>query len=109
MWHMKIGGEAIKLLNRNQTIRFTTSEEDANDDSVDSFAECKYFATGTFPNQPASIISTIPAFLKGAEGVQFIDNDQLKQNQVHYHRHSVLKIWMVVVSLLVLIYSLQKE
>ena len=57
-----------------KTIRFTSSEEDANDDSVDSFAECKYFATGNYPNQPASIISTIPAFLKGAEGVQFIDN-----------------------------------
>ena len=45
-----------------------------NDDSVDSFAECKYYATGTFPNQPSAIISTIPSFLKGAEGIQFIDN-----------------------------------
>jgi len=57
-----------------KTIRFTTSEEDKNDNSVDSFAECKYYCTGIFPNQPASIISTIPAFLKSSEGIQFIDN-----------------------------------
>ena len=57
-----------------KTIRFTTSDEDKNDNSVESFAECKYFCTGTFPNQPASIISTIPSFLKASEGIQFIDN-----------------------------------
>ena len=70
-------GENVETLNFTtgiKTIRFTSSDEDANDESVDSFAECKYYATGTFPNQPASIISTIPSFLKGAEGVQFIDN-----------------------------------
>lgn len=57
-----------------KTIRFTTSDQDTNDNSVDSFAECKYFCTGVFPSQPASIISTIPSFLKAAEGIQFIDN-----------------------------------
>jgi len=67
-------GEELNFTTGIKTIRFTTSEEDLNDDSVDSFAECKYYATGTFPNQPASIISTIPSFLKGSEGVQFIDN-----------------------------------
>ena len=67
-------GEELNFTTGIKTIRFTTSEEDANDESVDSFAECKYYCTGTFPNQPASIISTVPSFLKGAEGVQFIDN-----------------------------------
>jgi len=57
-----------------KTIRFTTSSEDTNDNRVDSFAESKYFCTGVFPSQPASIISTIPSFLKSAEGIQFIDN-----------------------------------
>jgi hypothetical protein len=56
-----------------KTIRFSTSESDANDSSVDSFAECKYYTTGIFPSQPASIISTIPSFLKSTEGIQFID------------------------------------
>ena len=68
------GGEELNFTTGVKTIRFTTSEEDANDDSVDSFAECKYFCTGTFPNQPAEIISTVPSFLKGSEGIQFIDN-----------------------------------
>ena len=67
-------GEELNFTTGIKTIRFTTSDEDANDESVDSFAECKYYATGTFPNQPASIISTVPSFLKGSEGVQFIDN-----------------------------------
>ena len=67
-------GEELNFTTGIKTIRFTTSDEDANDSSVDSFAECKYYATGTFPNQPSAIISTIPAFLKGAEGIQFIDN-----------------------------------
>ena len=57
-----------------KTIRFTTSSEDKNDNSVDSFAECKYYPTGIFPSQPASIISTIPSFIKASEGIQFIDN-----------------------------------
>jgi hypothetical protein len=56
-----------------KTIRFSTSDSDANDSSVDSFAECKYYTTGYFPSQPASIISTIPSFLKASEGIQFID------------------------------------
>lgn len=57
-----------------KTIRFTTSNTDTNDSEVDSFAECKYYPTGSFPSQPASIISTIPSFIKAAEGIQFIDN-----------------------------------
>jgi len=57
-----------------KTIRFTSSSSDSVDGAVDSFAECKYYPTGSFPSQPASIISTIPAFIKSAEGIQFIDN-----------------------------------
>ena len=68
------GAEELNFTTGIKTIRFTTSEEDRNDDSVDSFAECKYYPVGAFPNQPASIISTVPSFLKGSEGVQFIDN-----------------------------------
>jgi hypothetical protein len=58
-----------------KTIRFTSDSEDENtsSDKVVSFAECKYYCTGSFPSQPASIISTIPAFLKASEGIQFID------------------------------------
>ena len=66
--------EELSFTTGIKTIRFTTNEEDKNDSSVESFAECKYFCTGTFPNQPASIISTIPSFLKASEGIQFIDN-----------------------------------
>ena len=58
-----------------KTLRFTTSstDESTTSDKVDSYAECNYYPTGIFPNQPASIISTIPAFLKATEGIQFID------------------------------------
>ena len=57
-----------------KTVRFTTSSTDVKDKSVTSFAEAKYYCTGTFPSQPSSIISTIPSFLKAEEGIQFIDN-----------------------------------
>ena len=67
-------GEELNFTTGIKTIRFTTSDEDDNDSSVDSFAECKYYCTGTFPKQPSAIISTIPSFLKGSEGIQFIDN-----------------------------------
>jgi len=65
----------LNLTTGIKTLRFTTSSEnkDLSSDEVTSYAECKYYPTGVFPTQPASIISTIPAFLKSAEGIQFID------------------------------------
>lgn len=65
----------LNLTTGIKTLRFTTSSTDANvsTDEVTSYAECKYYPTGIFPLQPASIISTTPAFLKAAEGIQFID------------------------------------
>jgi hypothetical protein len=58
-----------------KNIRFTTSSTDSDKDSVDSYAEVKFYATGILPENPASIISTAPAIFKANEGVQTIDSN----------------------------------
>lgn len=57
-----------------KTIKFTSDENGIIDSTVDTFAEINYYATGSLPLQPNSIISTSPAIFKSAEGIQFIDN-----------------------------------
>ena len=58
-----------------KNIRFTSSATDADKNTVDSFAEVKFYATGVLPENPASIISTAPAIFKANEGVQLIDSN----------------------------------
>lgn len=66
--------EEIRLTTGIKTIRFTSSDLDTNKDSVDTYAEVKYYATGALPQNPASIVSTLPAQFKANEGVQLVDN-----------------------------------
>jgi hypothetical protein len=56
-----------------KTIRFTSSITDENKDNVDTYSEVKYYATGAFPENPSSIISTVPSIFKANEGVQLVD------------------------------------
>jgi hypothetical protein len=58
-----------------KTIRFTSSSTDADKETVESFAEVKFYATGLVPENPASIISTKPAFFKSNEGTQIVDSN----------------------------------
>lgn len=58
-----------------KTIRFTSSQTDVDKNTVDSYAEVKFYATGLIPENPASIISTAPAIFKANEGVQLIDSN----------------------------------
>lgn len=57
-----------------KTIRFTSSFSDIAKDSVETFAESKFYSVGTLPENPAGIISTMPAHFKANEGVQLVDN-----------------------------------
>ena len=68
-------GEEISLTSGVLTFRFTSSASNAVKDSVDSYAEVKYYATGLLPENPGSIISTKPSYFKSNEGVQLIDSN----------------------------------
>jgi hypothetical protein len=68
-------GEEIRLTTGNLTFRFTSSATDAPKDTVDTYAEVKYYATGILPENPASIVSTKPAYFKSNEGVQIINSN----------------------------------
>lgn len=62
-----------------KTIRFTSSETNQAKDSVESYAEIKFYSSGTLPENPATIISTLPAKFKANEGVQLVD--QVTENK----------------------------
>ena len=57
-----------------KTIRFTSSASNAAKDTVDTYTDLKFYATGKLPQNPASITSTSPAFFKANEGIQKIDS-----------------------------------
>ena len=67
--------EEIRVTTGIKTFRFTSSASDADKLTVDTYAEVKYYATGTLPENPASIVSTRPAYFKANEGVQFVDSN----------------------------------
>lgn len=68
-------GAEIRLTTGVLTFRFTSSPVDASKDTVDTYAEVKYYATGILPENPSSIVSTKPSYFKSNEGVQIIDNN----------------------------------
>lgn len=57
-----------------KTIRFTSSSTDESKDKVDTYTETKFYSSGTLPENPSSIISTLPAHFKANEGIQLVDN-----------------------------------
>jgi len=68
-------GDEIRLTTGVLTFRFTSSATDESKEKVSSYAEVKYYATGILPENPASIVSTRPAYFKSNEGVQIVDNN----------------------------------
>jgi len=62
--------DEIRFTTGIKTIRFTSSSTDQIKDVVETYAEVKYYATGLLPENPASIVSTTPAFFKANEGTQ---------------------------------------
>ena len=67
--------EEVRITTGIKTFRFTSSSTDADKATVDTYAEVKYYATGILPENPASIVSTRPAFFKANEGVQIVDSN----------------------------------
>jgi hypothetical protein len=73
---------SLKFTTGIKTIRFTTNQQGKNDTSVDSYTEVNYYATGSLPQQPSSIVSTYPAKFRSDEGVQTIDGASVKPNPI---------------------------
>ena len=67
--------DEIKFTSGIKTIRFTSSSTDANKDTVETYAEVQYYATGVLPENPSSIVSTTPAYFKANEGTQLTDSN----------------------------------
>ena len=66
--------EKVYLTTGAKTIRFTSSITNENKDFVNTYAEIKYYSSGTLPQNPSSIVSTLPAYFKANEGIQIVDN-----------------------------------
>ena len=66
--------EQVRVTTGVKTIRFTSSATNDAKDTVDTYAEVKYYALGRLPENPSTINSTLPAIFKANEGVQLIDS-----------------------------------
>jgi len=62
--------EEIRFTTGAKTIRFTSSSTDASKETIDTYAEIKFYATGLLPENKSSIVSTSPAYFKSNEGTQ---------------------------------------
>ena len=63
----------LSFITGNKVIRFTSNSTGDITSDVDSFTETIYYATGSLPSQPSSIISTSPAIFKAQEGIQYVE------------------------------------
>ena len=68
-------GEEIRFTTGTKTIRFTSDSNDSDKAEVDTYAEVKFYASGTTPSNPPSITSTATSFFKANEGVQLVDSN----------------------------------
>ena len=67
--------EEINFTAGELTFRFTSSATNESKETVDTYAEVKYYASGTLPQNPSSIVSTKPSYFKANEGVQLIESN----------------------------------
>jgi hypothetical protein len=67
--------EELRFTTGNKVIRFTSSPTNESKDTVATYAEINYYATGIIPQNPASIVSTKPAYFKANEGVQLVESN----------------------------------
>ena len=69
------GAEELRFNTGTKTIRFTSSAEDSDKGTVDTYAEVNFYASGSKPVNPPSITSTATAFFKANEGIQTADSN----------------------------------
>jgi hypothetical protein len=67
--------EEVRITTGEKTLRFTSSATNRNKADVETFAETKFYASGLLPDNPASIVSTKPAYFKANEGTQLVTNN----------------------------------
>ena len=70
-----VNAEEVSITTGILTFRFTSSASNEAKETVDSYTEVKYYATGLLPENPASIVSTKPSYFKANEGVQLIESN----------------------------------
>ena len=68
-------GQELRFTTGTLTLRFTSSSTNEDKNTVDTYAEVKYYATGVLPENPGTIVSTKPSYFKSNEGVQFVDSN----------------------------------
>jgi len=73
---------SLKFTTGVKTIKFTSNVEGKSDSSVDSYTEVNYYAVGSLPEQPVSIVSTYPSKFRSEEGVQTVDGSSVKPNPI---------------------------
>lgn len=76
------GSEEVRFTTGIKTIRFISNEDNDKNTAV-TYAEVKFYASGSLPQNPPSIVSTSTAFFKANEGVQLTDSnteDPIKPN-----------------------------
>ena len=71
----QLSGEEVRFTTGTKTIRFTSSSTDSDKAEVDTYAEVKFYASGSLPTNPVSITSTAASFFKANEGVQLVDSN----------------------------------
>ena len=68
-------GEDVRITTGEKTLRFTSSSTNSDKNTVETFAETKFYASGLLSDNPTSIISTQPAYFKANEGLQLVQNN----------------------------------
>jgi hypothetical protein len=73
---------SLKFTTGIKTIKFTSSLDGKSDSSAVSYSEVNYYATGSLPEQPSSIVSTYPSKFRSDEGVQTTGGSSVKPNPI---------------------------
>jgi len=69
------GAEELRITTGEKTIRFTSDSGNGDKSEVVTYAEVKFYAMGSTPSNPPSIISTAVSHFKANEGVQLTESN----------------------------------
>ena len=67
--------EEIRITEGSKTLLFSSGPLGESKETLDTYAEVKFYATGIIPENPQSVISTGIAYFKANEGLQFVNSN----------------------------------
>ena len=73
--------EKINFTSGEKTIVFTSASAYEERFSSITFAETKFYSTGSIPENPSSIVSTSPSYFKANEGVQLVNQSTSQESK----------------------------